>query len=80
MPDKLTWNEIKERYPDEWVVLVDYSLDEDEDITAGVVLAHGRTKREIHQAMAEPDDAAVLYTGKPMSVAGVMVQFEPDEI
>jgi hypothetical protein len=76
MADKLTWDEIKGKYPDEWVVLVDYELDPDEEVTAGTVLAHSRNKADLKQALSRPDDAAFLYTGDVQPVAGVMVKFD----
>lgn len=76
--EKLPWDEIRRRYPDEWVVLVDYSLDEDEQLTAGVVFAHAPDKGELKAAMAEPYDAAVLFTGEPMAIAGMLVEMDPE--
>ena len=78
--EPLSWVEICKRYPDEWVVLVDYSIDENEDVVAGRVLAHSAKKAEIKAAMAEPQDAAILYTGPVMPVAGWMARFDDDEV
>lgn len=78
MAEKLSWDEITHRYPDEWVVLVDYALDEDEQLTAGVVYAHSRDKADLRTAMAEPHDAAVVFTGEPMAVAGMLVEMDPE--
>ena len=64
MADKLSWNEIKRTYPDEWVVLVDYSM-AGADPTDGVVIDHGRVKKQVYQRLRDiPDKCAVMYTGE----------------
>lgn len=78
--DSMSWDEICERYPSEWVVIVDYALDENEDVVAGCVLAHSPRKAEIKDAMAAPQDAAILFTGPVMPLAGVMATFDDDEV
>ena len=55
MSKKLTWEEIRQRYPDEWVVLVDFSVDENQDLEAGVVYGHGPDLRLFHGGRASND-------------------------
>ena len=46
-PERLTWNEICTRYPDEWVILVDIDwIDEDGDFRTAVVLGHSPDRKE----------------------------------
>ena len=41
--ERLTWEEICARYPEEWVVLVDLDwINEDGDFRTAVVLGHGK--------------------------------------
>ncbi len=64
---KLTWREITERYPDEWVELVDYDWDETEpDPHAGVVRAHSKDRKEFESLICRdsPRDSALLFVGK----------------
>jgi hypothetical protein len=65
MADKLSWDEIKRRYPDEWVVLVDYSV-EGVDVAEGAVVAHSKSRDDVYDSLKEtrPRDCAVLYAGK----------------
>lgn len=64
MPEKLTWDEIKRRYPDEWVAIVDFELDGDLP-TAGIVADHGPAKREVYSRLQVLDrEWSVRYTGK----------------
>lgn len=67
MEEKLTWEELKERYPEEWVELVDYDWpDEDPDPKAGVVRVHAKTREEFDRltAINPPPDAASVYVGE----------------
>ena len=44
--ERFTWDEIRSRYPDEWVVLVDIDwIEEDGEFRTAVVLGHGRDRR-----------------------------------
>jgi hypothetical protein len=68
MAEKLTWGEIKQRYPDEWVILLDVEGDDlAPEIEAGVVFEHGKNCREL---VAQTKDAlagksrTILYTGE----------------
>ena len=67
MNTKLTWDEIKALYPDEWVELIDYDWpDEEQDPRAGVVRVHAKTRDEFDKATAidPPRDAASVYVGE----------------
>jgi len=57
-PKKMTWKEIIEKYPDEWVLLDDYEPDIDFDgtgiiATKGRVLVHAKDKREFYKKSKE---------------------------
>ena len=61
---KLSWEEIKRTFPDEWVVLLDYELDGDIPVT-GVVVDHGAVKRDLYKRLHDIDgEWFVLYTGR----------------
>ena len=67
MDEKLTWEEIKARYPDQWVELIECEWDETEpDPRNGIVRRHAKKRKEIHeQFMKDPvDDSAIVYTGE----------------
>lgn len=69
MTEKLTWQEIEERYDGQWVQLVDYEWN-DEDLypTYGVVQAHAPTRKEFNALVREqpPSGAARIYVGHMM--------------
>jgi len=53
MADKMTWDEIKKCFDQEWVELVDYDWpDEQTDPKAGVVRIHAKTREEFDQLVA----------------------------
>jgi hypothetical protein len=65
MADKLSWNEIKRTYPDEWVVLVESTFNENDDPVEGVVYDHGPDQAEVYsRCRSGPSHTTVLYTGK----------------
>lgn len=67
MTERLTWEEIRKRYPDQWVELVDFEWDEFEpDPRSGVVRLSAKKRKDIHsQYMKDPVDiSAIIYTGK----------------
>jgi hypothetical protein len=67
MAQKMTWEEMKETFPDEWVALADYEMDGAVDIT-GTVVAHGPDRKSFHEKVREllPEyqDMAIRYTGE----------------
>jgi hypothetical protein len=77
--EKLSWDEIRKRYPDEYVILADYAFDDNEDIAQGVVWAHGQSRdaayENLQRAGERPNPIAVRYTGE---VKGGMIGFLED--
>lgn len=66
MAEKLTWEEIKQRYDGEWVELIDFEWDETQpDPQAGIVRFHARDAKEFHRLIKENPivDAALVYVG-----------------
>ena len=60
--EKLTWEEIRARYPDEYVALVDVETP-DMTIRAGVVYAHHPDRRTLLAMQQHLRDGAILWTG-----------------
>jgi hypothetical protein len=64
MHEKMTWTDIRETFPDEWVVVTDYEL-VGRDLTEGVVVFHSKDKRRIHeQSRTLRQPRAVIFTGE----------------
>ena len=78
MAEKLTWDEIKRRHPDEWVMLVDYAFNENEDLTVGVVYDHDAARDALYDRCSQaPSPVAVLYTGE---IRGGMIGFYAEDV
>lgn len=71
MADKLSWDEIKRRYPDEYVVLVEAEWDGSlPEVTAAVVLGHAKTNQELVAStkdLVAGREITILYTGEVRS-------------
>lgn len=66
MNEKLTWEEIKQRYNGEWVELTEVEWDDcEQDPRAGVVRVHAKDKKEFKTLVMQnrPKSSALLYVG-----------------
>ena len=68
--DRLTWDEICKRFPDEWVVMtnIDRLNDTDFEFRAALVLGHYKRRKEasphIKAAFEHHDEIGCYWTGK----------------
>ena len=69
MSDRLTWDEIKREYPDEWVAVVDVDWPDTSEIRSGVVYAHSPDHKALIEKQRHLRSAAVVWTGKKRGVA-----------
>lgn len=75
MGEKLTWEEIKRRYREQWVELIEFDWDEWEpDPCGGIVRHNAQLRKELHdQFMKDPiDDSAIVYTGNMRIAEGTV--------
>jgi hypothetical protein len=63
----LTYDEIKERYPDEWILIADTKLDKKLNIVSGEVIAHSKDRDEVYRKILalKGRSFAVEYNGEP---------------
>lgn len=62
---KLSWDEIKKMYPDEWVALVDDDWPNNQPLPlAGVVYAHSPDHDQLIAMQKHLKYAAIAWTGK----------------
>ena len=64
MPQKMTWEEMKKAYPDEWLLITDYETDKFGGVTAGTVERHSKDDQEVFALPAITKDCAFEYTGE----------------
>ena len=62
--ERLSWQEMKQRYPDQWLLIVDYETDDSDRLVSGVVEHHSEDMHQVAQAPAESDCIAFRYTGE----------------
>jgi hypothetical protein len=78
-PERLTWSEICQRYPDEWVVLVETEWLNDTDFEFGtaLVLAHHRTRKavspSVKAAFQHHAEVGKFWTGEIIAPARTFV-------
>lgn len=71
----MKWDEISERFKDEWVLIDVKDVDENFNIKEGDVIAHSKDKEEIYRKLLEirPKKFSIEYTGKiPEDLAVVL--------
>jgi hypothetical protein len=64
MGHKMTWEEMKKAFPDEWLLITDYETDQCGEISSGVVERHSQDKSEVYRLPAVEKDCAFRYTGE----------------
>ena len=75
MSEVLSYEEIKKRYPDEWLLIAEPVLDDEDNIVSGQVVAHSRNRDEVYRAIltVPGDHIAIEYTGEwPEDLAVVL--------
>lgn len=64
MGQKMTWEEMKKIYPDEWLLIVDIERDEAGMLLSGVVARHSTDDQEVFSLPALEQDCSFKYTGE----------------
>ena len=72
MGERLSWDEIKKRYPNEWVCLVDVEPQDLTRITSGVVYAHDPKHGALLEKRRQLKHAAIHWTGKKRGIIHVI--------
>lgn len=74
MAERLTWEEIQEKYPDQWVGLVDveYELNNQASIKSAVVKYTEKTKGELTRLMLDGEIISRYTTPDNIFQLGVM--------
>lgn len=64
MGQKMTWEEMKQLYPDEWLLIADYDVDQYGGVASGIVERHSKIKSEVYRLPALNKNCAFQYTGE----------------
>lgn len=63
--NRLTIDQMKTRFPDQWLLVVDAVTNEMHEVLSGRVIWHSRDRDELHRKDLEigPRSAAIVFTG-----------------
>ncbi|MCK4325741.1 hypothetical protein KAW55_03195 [bacterium] len=65
--------QIKKRYPNEWLLITDYETDESTRVKRGRLAAHSKCRDEIHKRLSQyGGKRCIQYSGKLPRDVGVM--------
>lgn len=64
MAQRMTWEEMKKTFPDEWLLITDYETDQHGHVIAGVVERHSAEKDEVYRLPTIKKSSAFKYTGE----------------
>jgi len=75
----LTWDEIREQYEGQWVLIAYDELDEQLNVVSGKVVASSPNKEEIYQQLLKTKgmDIAIEYAGDTVQDLSVMFALWP---
>jgi hypothetical protein len=69
----LTKEQMKARYPDQWLLITDYELDAATSLRRGRVVAHSKGREDIHRALKEhAGNLCLHFTGGLPRDTGVL--------
>jgi hypothetical protein len=75
MPKKplLTKEQMKARYPHQWLLITDYQLDGSTSLRKGRVVAHSEGREDIHRALKEYSGSLCIhFTGSLPRDTGIL--------
>ena len=63
--ERLTLEEMEQKYPDEWLFIVDCEISKNTELLSGCVLVHSPSRADVYEASSRyKGGAAIHYTGK----------------
>ena len=63
--ERLTLTEMEQKYPNEWLFIIDCEISENTELLSGVVAAHSDSRDAIHDVSGRyKGGAAIHYTGQ----------------
>ena len=64
MVEKLLWEEMKAKFPGEWLLITDFDTDESGHLIRGIVARHSPEKDEVYRLPSLNKFCAFKYTGE----------------
>jgi hypothetical protein len=80
MENILSWDEMKSLYPDQWLLITDFKLDQSGHLISGVVSRHSVEKDEVYHLPALNKPSSFKYTGESTFPGGWRAHAEHNHI
>ncbi|PJC64088.1 MAG: hypothetical protein CO021_06070 [Deltaproteobacteria bacterium CG_4_9_14_0_2_um_filter_42_21] len=71
MTRKMTWEEMKSAFPNEWLLITEYEVDEYGKVKTGIVERHSTDDSVVFGLPSSEKDCAFRYTGKSTFPGGL---------
>jgi len=74
MGEKLSAQIIRDRYKDEWLLLLNPDISPETKVEGGEVVFHSKDRAEVHRKLSEyKGNKAIVFTGKIPEDVGVLL-------
>ncbi|MDE0396293.1 MAG: hypothetical protein OXL96_00660 [Candidatus Poribacteria bacterium] len=60
--ERLTIQEIEQKYPDAWLLIVDCEISENTELLSGVVAVHSKSREDIHDALIDYKGQVAIHS------------------
>lgn len=64
MNQKISWQQMQQQFPDEWLLITHFELDQFGQVSGGIVERHSKRKDDVANPPIIDRDTAFLYTGE----------------
>lgn len=64
MEKKMTWKEMQQQFPNEWLRIIDFDVDDSGHLLAGIVDRHSTDKDVVYRSSVLHQPTAFRYTGE----------------
>ncbi|RKU17704.1 hypothetical protein C6503_10505 [Candidatus Poribacteria bacterium] len=59
--ERLTLEEMEEKYPDEWLLIIDCEYSENTELLSGCILVHSPSRAEVYDASSRYKGSAAIH-------------------
>jgi len=74
--NRLSMDQIKEKYRDQWVLLVDPDISDETMVQGGIVVFNSKDREELHRSLSKfRGNKAIVYTGKIPEDLGILFRW-----
>ncbi len=59
--ERMTLEDMTEKYPNQWLFIIDCEISENTELLSGVVLAHSQNRDDIHEVSGNYEGGAAIH-------------------